>query len=193
MDAFRDQRGVTWLDDLVRDVRYGRPHARQEPTFTAVAVLSLAMGIGANSAVFSWADALLLRPLPIPRAGDVIAVGSPEAVASTLRTSYPDYLHIQERSRSFDGLAAFTRNARRRSEPDAAADSPRLSVRPAGERQLLLRSSTSQPPLGRSVGPHAGEASGGDAAIVLGHDMWERQFGGGPIRSLAAAVRLNGD
>src|SRR5205823_651032 len=76
------------------------------------AVLSLAVGIGANCAIFSFADALLLRPLPVPRPGEVFTVGSTSTLdalnASSLVSSYPDYVDIRNRSRSFEGLAAFT-------------------------------------------------------------------------------------
>jgi len=87
------------------------PHAGASPGFTIVAVLSLAIGIGANCAIFSFADALLLRPLPVARPGEVYTVGSRSSVeafnASSLVSSYRDYVDIRDRSKSFDGLAAF--------------------------------------------------------------------------------------
>ena len=82
------------------------------PGFTIIAVLSLAIGIGANCAIFSFADALLLRPLPVARPGEVFTVGSTASLealgASSLVSSYRDYVDIRDRSKSFDGLAAFT-------------------------------------------------------------------------------------
>ena len=60
-----------WLEHLWQDVRYGCRMLARAPGFTAIAVLSLAVGIGANCAIFSFADALLLRPLPVARPGDV--------------------------------------------------------------------------------------------------------------------------
>src|SRR5216683_6821033 len=82
------------------------------PGFTTVSVLSLASGIGANCAIFSFADALLLRPLPVVRPGEVLTVGSPSSLealnASALVSSYRDYVDIWDRNKSFDGLAAFT-------------------------------------------------------------------------------------
>src|SRR5262245_47429468 len=104
MEALRDQRGLTWLEDLARDVRYGVRMLAANPGFTFVCVISLAIGIGANCAVFSFADALLLRPLTVPRPGDVVTVGSPDMMGRAVTASYRDYLDIRDRSRSFQGL-----------------------------------------------------------------------------------------
>ena len=74
MDALRDQRGLPWLDDLFGDLRYGGRLLRADLVFTGVAVVSLAIGIGATSAVFSLADTIILRPLPVPDPGAVMTV-----------------------------------------------------------------------------------------------------------------------
>ena len=67
MDALRDQRGVTWLDDLARDVRHGLRTLRRTPVFTAVALLTLALAVGANTAIFSILNGVILRPLDYPK------------------------------------------------------------------------------------------------------------------------------
>src|SRR5262249_13800315 len=118
----RDYQNFTWTASvynrnregemtLWQDFRYGLRMLAASPAFTIVAVLSLAVGIGANCAIFSFADALLLRPLPVARSGEVFTVGSRSAVeafnASSLVSSYRDYVDIRDRNKTFDGLAAF--------------------------------------------------------------------------------------
>src|ERR1041384_2241077 len=66
MDTLRDQRGLPWLDDFARDVSHGRRTLRRTPVFTAVALLTLGLGIGANTAIFSIGNGLIRRPLPSP-------------------------------------------------------------------------------------------------------------------------------
>src|SRR5580765_2110481 len=111
IEPTRTRWGWVWLERFWQDVRYGCRMLAGSPGFAAIAVLSLAIGIGANCATFSFADALLLRPLPVARPGEVLTVGATSSVdflGSTLNASYPDYVDIRDRARSFDGLAAFT-------------------------------------------------------------------------------------
>ena len=98
-----------WLERFWQDVRYGGRMLVANPGFTLVVVGSLAIGIGANSAAFSWADALLLRPLPVARPGEVVTVGSTASVEgfSRIEASYREYVDIRDRSTSFEGLVAF--------------------------------------------------------------------------------------
>src|SRR5580765_7966731 len=101
--------GLLWLERFWQDVRYGCRVLASNPGFTLVAVASLAIGVGANCAAFSWADALLLRPLTVSRPGEVLTVGSTMSVEgfSRLGASYRDYVDVRDRSKSFKGLVAF--------------------------------------------------------------------------------------
>src|ERR1700746_1043316 len=96
------------IENVLQDVRYGLRGLRRSPAFTAIAVLSLALGIGANCAVFSLADALLLRPLPVPDPDAIVTVSADQPVlsAGVGALSYPDYRDLREKTSSFTGVAA---------------------------------------------------------------------------------------
>ena len=188
MEALRDQRGVPWLEDLVRDVRFGSRVLARNPGFTLVSIVSLAIGIGANVAVFSWADALLLRPLTVPRPGEVITVGSAAPGEGRLVASYRDYVDLRDRSTSFDGLVAFAT-----STVGFAAERetlPRLRIGMLVTANLFPVMGV-EPQLGRAFRPEEDQVPGRDAVVVLGHDFWEQQFGAD--RSIVGrTVWLNG-
>jgi predicted permease len=172
---------MIWLDHLWQDVRYGYRMLAKSPAFTMVAVLSLAIGIGANCAIFSFADALLLRPLPVARPGDVLTVGSTvtlEALgASGLGSSYPDYVDVRDRCRSFDGLAAFTYvTAGFAARPDAVP-ALKLGMLVSGNLFPVMGIT---PALGRAFRAEEDRVRGRDAVVVLGHALWEQLFSSDP-------------
>jgi len=93
------------MTTLLHDLRYALRKLRKSPGFTAVAVITLALGIGANAVVFSVLNGLILRPLNVPRSQDLFMIERGESHAGN--QSYPDYLDLRDRNRSFDGLAAY--------------------------------------------------------------------------------------
>jgi putative ABC transport system permease protein len=98
------------LGDLAQDLRYAARVLRQQPGFAAAAILTLALGIGANSAIFALADATLLRPLPLPDPDRLVVVSERTQASSRERVSPPDLLDWSERNRTFDRLAGFMPN-----------------------------------------------------------------------------------
>src|SRR5262245_19466706 len=170
-----------WLESLWQDVQYAGRLLAASPAFTAIAVLSLAVGIGANCATFSFADALLLRPLPVARPGEVLTVGSTATIEafgiSSLVSSYRDYVDIRDRAKSFEGLAAFD---------DVAVgfaigpnDAPRLKMGLLVSGNLLALMGV-EPTIGRGFRPEEDQVPGRDAVIVLSRSMWEQDFGSDP-------------
>src|SRR5579863_10478180 len=93
---------------LFQDIRYAFRVLLKNRAFTLVAVLSLAIGIGANSAMFSFADALLLRPMPVLHPNEVVTVQGKTSKDRATNLSYPDYVDYRDRARSFDSLVAYT-------------------------------------------------------------------------------------
>jgi predicted permease len=194
LEAMRDQRGLPWLDDLSRDLRHGVQLLRRAPAFTAAAVLSLALGIGANTAVFSFADALLLRPLAVPDPGGVVAVGSFDVGAGALMSSYGavvasyrEYVDIRDRSRSVADLVAFTSVGAAFARDPAASPVLSFGMLTSGN---LLRAMRVRPSHGRDFLDEEDTTPGRDAVVILGHDFW-RRLGADP-GIVGRAVRLNG-
>jgi len=101
----RDALGRTFIETLIQDVRFSLRKLRKTPGFTAVVVLTLALGIGANAVDFSAMNALILRPLNVPRAESLWGIER-ESDHMGLE-SYPNYLDLRDHNRSFQGLAAY--------------------------------------------------------------------------------------
>jgi len=103
----REALGSNFIETLVQDLRFAFRKLRKSPGFTAVAVATLALAIGANAVVLGVLNALVLRPLNVPQAQSLYAIegGSDKRVLPP--QSYPDYLDLRDRNRSFEGLAAY--------------------------------------------------------------------------------------
>ena len=180
-EACRDALRMGWVDGLIRDVRYALVSYRHSPTFTLVALASLAIGIGANCAAFSWADALLLRPLPVPRPSEVVTVGSMAATegarADLQRTSYPEYIAIHDRTRSFDGLLAF--NSFSGGLAATRDEVPKLKLGNMVSANFFDVIGV-RPELGRTFRAGENEVPNRDAVIILSHRLWQQHFAADP-------------
>jgi len=178
------------MDKVISMVRHALRVLRKDPGFTLVAVCSVALGIGATSAMFSFADALLLRPLPVMKPASVVAVNTEASAAFGTNTtiSNPDYADLRDRNRTFEGLVAsgyamfgFSRN--RETLPRM-----KFGLYVSGN---FFRVLGVEPALGRGFRPDEDQAEGRDPVVVLGHDFWISQFGGSPS-VLGSRIRLNG-
>jgi predicted permease len=165
----------------------------KNPGFTLVAVASIAIGVGANAAMFSVADGLVLRPLQVPRAGEIVAVSAiapraGESFTSNRLLSYPDYVDLRDRAQSFQGLLAYHVTvdsfATSRDQPAQT----RLGLVVSGNFFDVLRL---QPALGRFFRLDEDQVPGRDAVIVLAHETWVDQFGSDPA-VLGRQMRLGG-
>jgi predicted permease len=175
--------GGNFADVLLQDVRFGLRVLNKAPGFTIVAVLTLALAIGANALVFGVMNGLILRPLNVPDADSLYAIEQGKARAMHL--SYPDYADLRDRNRSFDGLAAHQITA---AGLDSGEDPTRAWVdEVSGNYFDVLRI---QPYLGRFF--HASDERGPNSApyIVLTHAYWHARFQG-DRRVVGRTVRLN--
>lgn len=161
------------LDNLLRDLRYSLRQLLQNPAFTAVSLLSLGLGIGANAAMFSLVDAVLLRPLPFPEPARLMDVWTvnPKKAPDPSGASYPDLLDWVERSRAFTHLGGYFRL-----DFDLGGDTPERLTGACASVDFLPALGV-QPILGRNFLPAEDKGSGTDVAI-LGYGLWKRHFSG---------------
>jgi hypothetical protein len=182
----RDARGGRFLEWLWQDVRFGCRVLRRAPGFTFVAVLTLAIGIGANTAMFSLVHAVLLRPLPFSEPEQLVTVNVTRPGAPLDWVSWPDLRDWGAGSHSFSDLAGYagqTVNLTGRDEP--------TRVRGAFVSANFLSLLRAQPALGR--GFVAGEDEpGGERVVVLQHALWRSMFGGDPA-IVGKSLTLNGE
>jgi predicted permease len=157
----------------MRDLRLALRALRRSPTFTAVAVLSLAAGIGANVTVFSLVDALLLRPLPVANADQLVRVGRTTRDAYFATVSYPEFLELRATLAPMLDLVAHypnTATLHAQGEPKTAW----LELVSANYFTML----GVRPLLGRGFQPNEDSVSSTSAVIVLSHRVWRSRFGG---------------
>ncbi|HEY7673044.1 MAG TPA: ABC transporter permease, partial [Gammaproteobacteria bacterium] len=180
------------LSGLFQDLRGGARLLARSPGFTLIAVLSLAIGIGANTATFSFADGLLLRPLPVPDPDEVISVGSINVATGgndILLASYPDYVDLRDATESFaGGLTAFEHLTVQLAENAEATPEIRTTTLVSGNFFSVMGVT---PAFGRVFRPDEDQVPGRDAVAVLSHGFWERSFAADPS-VLGRRVRLNG-
>jgi predicted permease len=165
----RDQRGVNAIENTLRDIRYSLRILAKSPGFTAVAVLTLALAIGANAVVFGVLNGLILRPLNVPQTESLY--GIEHGNEHSMYESYPDYLDLRDRNRSFDGLAGFTIDQVGLDTGDTPSHAWTYLV--TGNYFDVLKI---QPYLGRFF--HGSDEHGPNSApyIVLGHAYWHNRF-----------------
>jgi predicted permease len=184
----RDARGLPWLDSILHDIRYALRTLRRDAAFTTVALLILALGIGANTAVFSLGNVFLFRPLPVKDADrlTVVAVQS-KADADPDQVSYPDYLDYRAHSSGvFTGMTGYCINIVGLGYR-GHADRLIMSYVPSNFFSML----GIRPALGRLISPGEGDAPGTAPVVVLGHSYWVKRFGGDPD-VIGHTVSLNG-
>src|ERR1700730_5494637 len=156
-----------------QDIRFAIRTMLKNPGFTLIATLSLALGIGANCAIFSLADALLLRPLPILEPSSVldISTNTPDNPFGN-GVSYPNFHDLQAKSQSFDGMVAFQFSTL--SVATSAQNLPQV-VSGVIASENFFQALGVVPILSRGFLPEEGKVPGRDAVAVISNDFWQTQ------------------
>ncbi|MEX2583435.1 MAG: ABC transporter permease, partial [Gemmatimonadota bacterium] len=184
----RTMNGREWLATLWQDVRYGARQLRRNPGFTATAVLALGLGIGANTAIFSFVDALMLRPPAHVAAPDELVRIYTSGFSGELYggSSYPDFLDFRSRLRGSADLAAFAGSTMTLDAGEQVESVPAEFVTTNYFSVLGI-----DPAAGRLMLPAGSRVEGDDAVAVISHSLWQRAFGG-DAGVAGRVVRLNG-
>ncbi len=168
----RDQRSVRWAENLLRDVRYGMASLARDPGFAAVTIGLLALGIGANTAMFSIVDAVLLKPLPFPEPERMVRVWETPAPTQRNNTTTLTFLDWKRQDAIFEALSmeeAF------RAAVATSADPARLSGKMVSADYFDVFGVKAR--LGRTFAPGE-DQPGATPVVVLSYSLWQTQFGG---------------
>jgi putative ABC transport system permease protein len=176
-ELHRDVRGFVWLDHLRQDVQYAFRTVARNPGFTLVAVLTLALGIGANTAMFSVVNAVILRPLPYRDADRLVRISesNPGVGRVTASVSQPNFLDWRARAKTFSALAAvggitLTVTSNQRAE----------MVSGAGVTAEFLPLLGVSPAVGRNFLPDETRPGGDARVVILNEGFWKRAFASDP-------------
>jgi putative ABC transport system permease protein len=187
-DRYRDRGGVPALDTLAQDLRFGIRMLVKDPSFTALAVLTLALGIGINTTVFGALYTVLLRPLPFRNADRLVMVWQEYVNRDwgLVNVSYPNFTDLRDQARSFDELAAFSYQ-----EFTVARDDMPERITGLRVSSGLFPGLGVEPFLGRNFLPEE-EKPGAARAVLVSHRLWQSRFGSDPALP-GSAITLNGE
>jgi predicted permease len=184
-ESVHDQRGLPFLESLLQDVRYGTRMLRKSTGFTAVALLTLAVGISANTAIFSIINGVLLKPLPYPHPDRLVAISESFQQFTFGSIAYPNFLDWTKMNHTFDILAAY-----RHGDFDltGSGDAQHLKVTEVSFTFFPLLGI--QPVIGRTFTSDDDKVSA-TRSVMLSEQLWREKFGSSP-GILGKTLTLNG-
>ncbi len=170
----RDQRSVRWVENLWRDVRYGMAALARDPGFAAVTIGLLALGIGANTAMFSIVDAVLLKPLPFPAPERMVRLWETPALTERNNTTTLTFLDWKRQDDLFEALSV---EELFRAAVAASGDPARISGKMVSSGYFQVFSTKAA--MGRTFAPGE-DQPGATPVVVLSHSFWQTRFGADP-------------
>ena len=171
-EAHRDMRGIRFIETFVQDLRYGVRMLWRNPGGAFVAVLTLALGIGANTAIFSVVNAVLLRPLPYAEPERLVTLTYYRSNTGAEVAHDADFLEWREQAKAFEKVAAYTERT-----VDLSGNGEPVRMNAALVSADLFSTLGVGPALGRVFTPDEDRA-GGAPVVILSHALWRRRFGG---------------
>jgi predicted permease len=187
-ESYREQRGIPMIETTLQDIRFGFRMLRRSPGFSALAILCLTLGIGANAAVFSWIEGILFRPYPaVVHQENLLALtGTARGEAGPTETSWPDILDLQRNSTLIDSfivnkITGATLNLGERAERASGSIVSANYFDAIGVRPILGRGFEPGEDTGRAAHP----------VVVISYQLWQQRFKGDP-QIIGKTQRLNG-
>jgi putative ABC transport system permease protein len=180
------RKGGMRMESLLHDLRFGMRMLLKSPGFTAVAALSLALGIGANTAIFSLIDKVMIRKAPVEEPDRLVVVSVDSGRGLGTVFTYPDFADYRARNEVFEGLVCYAQRALTLNDGGQAERIQGTLV--SGNYFTALRV---QPALGRGFLPEEDKTRGSHPVVVLSYGLWRRRFGAAP-GLVGKAVNLNG-
>jgi predicted permease len=173
-EAHREMRGIRFIDTLIQDLRYGLWMLRRNPGFAFVAVSTLALGIGANTAIFSVVNAVLLRPLPYRDPDRIVMIRNYRANQNQVNVNGADFLDWREQATVFEQVAAFTTD-----DVDLTGSDEPERLTAGLVTANMFETLGIWPALGSAFTP-AEDQPGAAQVVILSHRLWQRRFGRDP-------------
>jgi predicted permease len=184
-EACRDARGTRWLEDFFSDCRYGIRVLRRSPAFTCAAVASLALGIGANTAIFSLVDLVVLRRMPVREPDRLVEFQKFHPTYGRGNISYPQFEQFQQELRSFDAVLAYSQ-ARREIKIGGRPEDVNVELVSGSYYGVLGVPAIA----GRTFGTETDRVAGGSPVAVITDSYWKKRFGSDPS-ALGSSFQLN--
>ncbi len=186
-ENYRDRRGLPVLETLLLDLRFAFRLLRKNPGFTAIAVLTLALGMGATTTIFSVVNSVLLRPLPYQNHDRLLRVEETHPGAAGNGVTFATYLDLEREAKTVENISAFREwvfNVTGGGEPQ--------QVSGALISGNFFNALGSQPLLGRTIQPEDDQAGGNNRVVVLSYALWNSRFGTDP-RILGQTLNVNAE
>jgi predicted permease len=178
-----------WEDEMFQDLRFGLRMLLKNPSFAVIAVLTLSLGIGANTAIFSVIDAVLLRPLPFAEPDRLVLIAETHPAVPRLEVATPDFRDWQQQAQSFSEMAAWSLNDL--GKPVISDEGAPEQLQSTCITQNLFPLLGIRPKLGRNFLPEENQ-TGRDRVAILSYALWQRRFAADP-NLIGRTLRLSGE